>query len=78
MMKNQLPMRFAKEHGTRIGLLPPDAKDASAMIWFDMPAFVVMHTANAWEEEDGAIKVRCKHFEQIDTVGVWIYTCWHT
>jgi hypothetical protein len=33
------------------------AKDDSGMIWFGLPAHMVFHVANAWEEEDGTVKV---------------------
>lgn len=57
MVKGQLPFKFCPEHGSRIGLLRKDASDSKGMIWFKMPAFMVFHVANAWEEEDGKVKL---------------------
>lgn len=34
MVKGQLPFSFIAKHGSRIGLLRKDAKDASGMRWF--------------------------------------------
>nr|QTZ19522.1 putative carotenoid cleavage dioxygenase chloroplastic [Bixa orellana] len=37
----------------RIGIIPRYAKDESEMKWFDVPGFNLIHTINAWEEDDG-------------------------
>ncbi|KAI8470686.1 MAG: carotenoid cleavage dioxygenase [Monoraphidium minutum] len=57
MVKGALPFKFAPEHGSRIGLLRKDARDAAGMTWFKLPAFMVFHVANAWEEDDGKVKL---------------------
>jgi carotenoid cleavage dioxygenase-like enzyme len=56
--QRNLPFSFKPEQGSRVGLLPRGAKDDSGMLWFDLPAHMVFHVANAWEEEDGTVKVR--------------------
>ncbi|KAJ1380940.1 Carotenoid oxygenase [Sesbania bispinosa] len=38
---------------SRIGILPRYAKDESAIKWFDVPGFNIIHAINAWDEEDG-------------------------
>ena len=61
MVKHKnVPFRFVADHGSRIGLLPFSAMASSEMVWFDLPAFMVFHTANAWEDKDGTVKVRCR------------------
>ncbi|GBF94451.1 hypothetical protein Rsub_07265 [Raphidocelis subcapitata] len=57
MVKGQLPFRFAAEHGSRIGLLKKGADSSEGMVWIKMPAFMVFHVANAWEEEDGTTTI---------------------
>jgi hypothetical protein len=56
--QRNLPFSFQPEQGSRVGLLPRGADDDAGMIWFDLPAHMVFHVANAWEEEDGTVKVR--------------------
>jgi carotenoid cleavage dioxygenase-like enzyme len=56
--QRNLPFSFKAEQGSRVGLLPRGAADDSGMIWFELPAHMVFHVANAWEEEDGTVKVR--------------------
>ncbi|XP_073010113.1 9-cis-epoxycarotenoid dioxygenase NCED1, chloroplastic-like [Typha latifolia] len=36
----------------RIGVLPRYATDESEMRWFEVPGFNMMHSLNAWEEDD--------------------------
>jgi carotenoid cleavage dioxygenase-like enzyme len=55
--QRNLPFSFKPEQGSRVGLLPRGAADDSGMIWFDLPAHMVFHVANAYEEEDGTVKV---------------------
>jgi carotenoid cleavage dioxygenase-like enzyme len=28
-----------------------------SVLWFDLPAHMMFHVANAWEEQDGTVKV---------------------
>lgn len=51
-----VPLRFKKERGARVGLLPLDADNAAAVRWFELPPFMIFHTVNAWEEA-GKVKV---------------------
>jgi 9-cis-epoxycarotenoid dioxygenase len=43
------------DHGKvpRLGVLPKYATDESEMQWFEIPGFNMMHSLNAWEENDG-------------------------
>jgi carotenoid cleavage dioxygenase-like enzyme len=56
--ENNLPLKFKAEQGSRVGLLPRGAADDSGMQWFKLPPHMVFHVINAWEEEDGTVKVR--------------------
>jgi carotenoid cleavage dioxygenase len=61
----QLPFRFAKEHGSRVGLValdaPPKADGSADVRWFDVAPHMVFHTATAWEE-GGVVKLLgCAH-----------------
>ncbi|KAK7307406.1 hypothetical protein VNO77_40442 [Canavalia gladiata] len=38
---------------SRIGILPRYATDESAMKWFDVPGFNLIHAINAWDEDGG-------------------------
>jgi hypothetical protein len=59
--ENRIPIVFRDTRGSRIGLLPLGANDDKAIRWFDLPSFMIFHVANAWEEEDGTVKV-CRNF----------------
>jgi carotenoid cleavage dioxygenase-like enzyme len=65
--EKNVPFRFRPELGSRIGLLPHTATSGSEMVWFTLPAFMVFHTANAWEEKDGRV--------QVGGCGVWAGVC---
>ncbi|KAK1286518.1 hypothetical protein QJS10_CPB20g01044 [Acorus calamus] len=39
----------------RIGVLPRYATDESQMRWFDVPGFNMMHSINAWDDDDDTI-----------------------
>jgi carotenoid cleavage dioxygenase-like enzyme len=55
--QNALPFKFMRQYGSRIGLLPLDADSADGLRWYELPAFIIMHTVAAWEEEGGVVKV---------------------
>lgn len=50
-------VQFDPKKIPRLGLLPLDAIDDSEMLWFDVAGFNMMHSVNAWDEEDGAVVV---------------------
>ncbi|PIA30868.1 hypothetical protein AQUCO_05300007v1 [Aquilegia coerulea] len=41
----------------RIGVLPRYANDESEMRWFEVPGLNIMHTINAWDEEDSIVLI---------------------
>ncbi|KAJ9707713.1 hypothetical protein PVL29_002662 [Vitis rotundifolia] len=41
----------------RLGIIPRYAKDESEMRWFNVPGFNIVHSINAWDEEDAIIMV---------------------
>ena len=49
-MEGKSPLGFDKEHGSRIGIVPRMGNDEDVR-WFTVEAGVVIHTANAWEEQ---------------------------
>jgi carotenoid cleavage dioxygenase-like enzyme len=49
-----MPVRVPSSNDIEVG---GSAADDSGMRWFDLPAHMVFHVANAWEEEDGTVKV---------------------
>lgn len=59
--QNNLPFSFKADQGSRVGLLRRGAADDSNMIWIKLPAHMVFHVANAWEEPDGRIKIFAAH-----------------
>lgn len=50
------PAEWQADRGTRIALIPRDARSAKDVRWIDGPAFFHWHTLNAFEE-DGRIEV---------------------
>jgi hypothetical protein len=55
--ENRLPIVFKDSRDARIGLLPLGSSSEADIRWFTLPPFMVFHTANAWEEEDGTVQV---------------------
>jgi carotenoid cleavage dioxygenase len=52
MKSDHMPFLYDLSRPARIGVIPRDASDASELRWFDIPATMIFHTANAWEEGD--------------------------
>lgn len=51
MVKNNtLPFVFDNQLPTRFGVLPRYAKNEDAIRWFEVPAVMMFHVANAWQE----------------------------
>ncbi|CAN6713011.1 unnamed protein product [Malus baccata var. baccata] len=46
------PVVFYPSKVPRIGVLPRYAVDESEIRWFDVPGFNILHTINAWEDEE--------------------------
>ena len=50
------PFVFDADLPSKFALLRRDAEDASGIQWFDLPAGMIFHAANAWDsEEDGKV-----------------------
>lgn len=62
--QNTLPFIFDTSLPTRFGVLPRYAKDESDMKWFEVPALMMFHVANAWQEGD-VIKLHTCCFDQV-------------
>lgn len=45
-------LAFRPEQGARIGVLPRDAVDATAMRWFDIKPGFAFHVAASWSERE--------------------------
>ena len=66
-MAGEPPLAFEKEHGSRIGVVPRFGGDADVR-WFEVEAGVVIHTANAWEEE-GVVVLQASRSKTTDIIG---------
>ncbi|KAK6160675.1 hypothetical protein DH2020_004056 [Rehmannia glutinosa] len=53
ILKGKPPMRVDLNKTSRLGVIKKYAKDESEMWWVDVPGFNILHTVNAWEEDDG-------------------------
>lgn len=58
---------FEKAHGSRIGVMPRFGTDADVR-WFEVKPGVVVHTANAWEEED-VVVLQASRSKTVDIIG---------
>lgn len=45
--KNSLPLFFDKTKHSRLGLMPKCASSADQIMWFELPPFMIFHTAGA-------------------------------
>ena len=52
-----LPFVTRTDKPSRIGLVRLAAPQEGVFKWFEVPPFTCFHTANAWEEDDGAVCV---------------------
>ena len=65
MVKNNtLPFVFDDQLPTRFGILPRYAKNEDAIRWFEVPAVMMFHVANAWQEGN-IIKLYSCCFDQV-------------
>ena len=62
--KRTLPFVFDSSLPTRFGVLPRYAENEDAMRWFEVPAVMMFHVANAWQEGNQIKLVSCC-FEQV-------------
>jgi len=53
-----LPFQLKTEIGTRVGVMPRNAKDESDITWFDFSGCQIFHTLAAWDEGPDGSKVR--------------------
>jgi carotenoid cleavage dioxygenase len=51
-LQDRFPVEYEPEYGARIGLLHKQAQDDKNIQWFDVKPGVVLHIANAYEEQD--------------------------
>lgn len=47
------PFIFDSEAPAKFGLLPRSAQSDDEMRWFDLPASMIFHTVNAWDDPNG-------------------------
>ena len=62
--KRSLPFVFDESLPTRFGVLPRYAQNEDAMRWFEVPAVMMFHVANAWQEGND-IKLFSCCFDQV-------------
>lgn len=62
--KNTLPFVFENQLPTRFGVLRRYAKNEDAIRWFEVPAVMMFHVANAWQEGN-TIKLYSCCFDQV-------------
>jgi len=55
-----LPFKFMPEKGTQIAVLRKDAPEKAEPMWFSLPAFMLFHVANSWEE-GGCVHLYAPH-----------------
>ena len=58
---------YEEAHGSRIGVMPRFGTDADVR-WFEVKPGVVVHTANAWEEDD-VLVLQASRSKTIDIIG---------
>ena len=79
---DQFPVEYEPSHGARIGLIPrcdgkakTSGQDESEMIWFDVDPGVVLHLANAYENDDGNVVIHgFKSIPKVDSSYILDYT----
>lgn len=58
LVDEKMPFTWRSDRPARIGVLPKSATSDSQTQWFELPAFYLCHTVNAWQEPDsGLIRV---------------------
>ena len=75
MVKSRtLPFVYDDQLPTRFGILPRYAKDEAAIRWFEVPAVMMFHVANAWQEEHEVKLVSCC-FDQVGLQALYLVFC---
>ena len=65
MVKSKtLPFVFDNTLPTRFGILPRYATSEDAIKWFEVPAVMMFHVANAWQE-GSTVKLYSCCFDQV-------------
>ncbi len=64
--KRTLPFVFDSSLPTRFGILPRYAENEDAIRWFEVPAVMMFHVANAWQEGN-EVKLFSCCFDQVGT-----------
>lgn len=62
--KRTLPFVYDDSLPTRFGILPRYAQNEDAMRWFEVPAVMMFHVANAWQEGN-EVKLFSCCFDQV-------------
>ncbi len=65
--KRTLPFVYDDSQPTRFGILPRYAQNEDAMRWFEVPAVMMFHVANAWQEGN-QVKLFSCCFDQVRPV----------
>ncbi|KAK4428932.1 putative carotenoid cleavage dioxygenase 4, chloroplastic [Sesamum alatum] len=53
ILRGRPPMKVDSAKVPRLGIIDRYANDESGMWWIDVPEFNMLHSVNAWEEDDG-------------------------
>lgn len=64
--EGSLPFHFDKSRKSRFGIMPRYATNEDAIRWFELPAMVIFHTANAWQEGDSIVKLAACTFDEFE------------
>ncbi len=70
--KGTLPFHFDKSRPSRFGLMPRYAKSEDAIKWFELPAMMIFHTANAWQEGPDIVKLAACTFDEVGLTALLI------
>lgn len=62
-----LPFVFDKALGTRFGVLPRTATDASAMQWLPCEGMMILHVANACQVHKHTIRLLAVVYDEVRT-----------
>ncbi|XP_010275133.1 PREDICTED: probable carotenoid cleavage dioxygenase 4, chloroplastic [Nelumbo nucifera] len=52
IVRGGCPVRLDPKKVPRIGVIPRYAQDETEIRWFDVPGFNIIHTINAWDDEE--------------------------
>ncbi|KAK9918068.1 hypothetical protein WJX75_000916 [Coccomyxa subellipsoidea] len=63
---NRLPFVYDKSRPARFGFLPKRPKSGKEVVWLELPAVMIFHVANAWQESKDVVKLFACCFEDFD------------